>query len=313
VLIALVTWGLLLIAITVCFSAARDRRRLGVSVLAMLALYAIIGGRGFVDVAYASRTFFGTYRVVEDPEHRSFTLFHGTTIHGRQNIGSSEPLTYYHRDSPIAQVFVTRPLRTVRSVGAVGLGTGTLAAYALPDQRWIFYEIDPEVERIARDKRYFSHLASCGDHCEVVIGDARLSLQQRADRADRHDIIVLDAFSSDSIPIHLLTREAVQIYLSRLNHDGILAIHISNNHLDLRPVVAGVMRDLGLVGRVQFQDTLPDTDTGRYGSHWAILARSDSALGPLATDTRWSPLQPRAERAWTDDFSNIWSVIEWRH
>jgi spermidine synthase len=143
-----------------------------------------------------------------------------------------------------------------------------------------------------------------------VIGDARLSLQQRS---DVHDVIVLDAFSSDSIPIHLLTREAVTLYLSRLSEDGALAIHISNNHLNLRPVVAGVMRDLGLAGRVQFQDNPASLDSGKYGSQWAVLARSEAALGALAKDKRWQNLQPGTNRTWTDDFSNIWSVIEWRH
>jgi len=305
--IALLTWGLLMAAVLVCFSVSRQRRRLGVCVLLMLGLYVVLGGRGSIDVAYASRTFFGSYRVVSDPEHRSFTLFHGTTIHGRQDIGSREPLTYYHRGSPIAQVFATRA-GTVKSVGAVGLGTGTLAAYVEPGQQWTFYEIDPEIERIARDPRYFTHLDRCGASCRVVIGDARLSLQQRT---DTHDLIVLDAFSSDSIPIHLLTREAVQIYLSRLRPNGVLAIHVSNNHLDLLPVVAGVMRELTLAGRFQFQGS-SDLTTGKYGSQWTALARSEAALGALATDGSWKHLPASDERAWTDDFSNIWRVIRWR-
>ena len=305
--IALTTWILLLAAVLVSFSVSRERRRLGVCLLLMLFVYGVIGGRSSADVAYASRTFFGTYRVASDPQHRSFTLFHGTTIHGRQDIGSEEPLTYYHRKSPIAQVFAARQ-GTIRTVGAVGLGTGTLAAYVEPNQQWTFYEIDPEVERIARDPRYFTHLAACGARCRVVIGDARLSLQQHT---GSYDVIVLDAFSSDSIPIHLITREAVEIYLTRLNENGILAIHISNNHLNLRPVVAGVMRDLGLTGRGQLQEDSPDLDENKYSSHWAVLARSDAALGALATDPAWQRLQPRAERTWTDDFSNIWSVIHW--
>ena len=300
---ALIVWAILIGAVVVSFSVSRQRRRLGVCVLVMLGLYAV-GGRGYVNLAYASRTFFGTYRVIADREHPSFTLFHGTTLHGRQNVGSGEPLTYFHRGSPIAQVFAMRPA-PMKSVGVVGLGTGTLAAYAEPGQQWTFYEIDPEVERIGRDTRYFTHLATCGSQCRVVIGDARLSLQQRT---EMHDIIVLDAFSSDSIPIHLLTREAMQLYLSRLNPDGILALHISNNHLDLRPVLAGMMRDLRLAGRVQFQDTT-DMTGGKFGSHWSVLARSEAALGVLATDGRWKHLRPSRERTWTDDFSNIWSVL----
>jgi spermidine synthase len=144
----------------------------------------------------------------------------------------------------------------------------------------------------------------------VVIGDARLSLQHRT---DVYDMIVLDAFSSDSIPIHLLTREAVEIYLDRLKADGILAIHISNNHLDLRPVVAGIVRDLGLVGREQFQNTT-DTAGGKFGSLWAVLARSDAALGPkVIGDENWRELPSGDDRTWTDDFSNIWNVIRWRN
>jgi hypothetical protein len=307
--IALITWGLLLAAVVVTFSVSRQPRRLGVCVLLMLGIYGVVGGRGYVDVAYASRTFFGTYRVVSADNPPSFTLFHGTTIHGRQNVGSTEPLTYYHKpNSVIAQIWASRPPGTSASVGTVGLGTGTLASYARPGEHWVFYEIDPEVERIARDPRYFTHLAKCGSTCEVVIGDARLTLHERS---DMHDVIVIDAFSSDAIPIHLLTREAMEIYFTRLKADGMLAIHISNNHLNLRPVVAGLMRELGLVGRAQFQGT-SDIDKGQYGSHWAVLARTDAALGTLATDKRWQPLNPRDERVWTDDFSNIWSVIQWR-
>jgi hypothetical protein len=307
--IALITWGFLLAAVVVTFSVSRQPRRLGVCVLLMLGIYGVVGGRGYVDVAYASRTFFGTYRVVSADNPPSFTLFHGTTIHGRQNVGSTEPLTYYHKpNSVIAQIWASRPPGTSASVGTVGLGTGTLASYARPGEHWVFYEIDPEVERIARDPRYFTHLAKCGSNCEVVIGDARLTLHERS---DMHDVIVIDAFSSDAIPIHLLTREAMEIYFTRLKADGLLAIHISNNHLNLRPVVAGLMRELGLVGRAQFQGS-SDIGKGQYGSHWAVLARTDAALGTLATDKRWQSLNPRDERVWTDDFSNIWSVIQWR-
>jgi spermidine synthase len=218
-------------------------------------------------------------------------------------------LTYYHVTSPVAQLLASRPAGSLKSVGAVGLGTGALAYYAQPGQRWTFYEIDAEVEHIARDTRYFSHLAACGTRCEVVIGDARLSLQNRP---AMHDVIVLDAFSSDSIPIHLLTRDAVELYLSRLNPGGILAIHISNNHLDLRSVVAGVMRDLGLAGRVQYQSTPRGAAEGSFSSHWAVLARSESDLSSTATDPLWQRLSPRDDRTWTDDFSNIWNVIDWR-
>ena len=306
--LALITWGFLLAAVLVCYSVSREHRRFGICVLLMLAVYAAVGGRAYVDVAYASRTFFGTYRVVSGDDPPSYTLLHGTTIHGRQKVGSSEPLTYYYPNSVVAQIWESRPAGTSDSVGAVGLGIGTLASYARPGEQWTFYEIDPEVERIARDPRYFTHLARCGARCQVVIGDARLTLQQRS---DVHDVIVLDAFSSDAIPIHLLTREAIEVYFSRLKPDGMLAIHISNQHLNLRPVVAGVMGELGLVGRAQVQETA-GRSKDEYGSHWAVLARSAEALGTLATDTRWTELRPDDARVWTDDFSNVWSVIRWK-
>jgi spermidine synthase len=186
---------------------------------------------------------------------------------------------------------------------------GTLAAYTQPGQHWVFYEIDAEVERIARDERFFTHLRACGAACEVVIGDARLTLQNRP---DMHDVIVLDAFSSDAIPVHLLTREAIELYLSHLNPDGILVMNISNNHLDLRPVVAGLMRDRGLTGRSRLQNPGKPLSTGLFPSRWAVLARSEEALGPIAADKGWDTLQPGAGRVWTDDFSNIWSVIAWQ-
>ena len=305
--LVLITWGFLLAAVLVSFSVSRDRRRFAACVLMMLAVYAVVGGRVYPDVAYASRTFFGMYRVVSAANPPSYTLLHGTTIHGRQRVGSSEPLTYYFPGSVVAQIWDSRPAGTSNAVGVVGLGIGTLASYARPGERWIFYEIDAEVERIARDPRYFTYLATCRASCQVVIGDARLTLEQRS---DIHDVIVLDAFSSDAIPIHLLTREAMEVYFSRLKPDGILAVHISNNHLDLRPVVANVMRDLGLAGRVQYQGL--DPSTGKLSSQWAVLARSEDALGTLATDERWLALRPSSQRVWTDDFSNLWSVIQWR-
>jgi spermidine synthase len=303
-----IVWIVLGAGIVTAFSLSREPRRFGLTLAGMLLVFMAMGGRGYANVVQASRTFFGTYRVSTDAQHRSYTLFHGTTIHGRQNIGSHEPLTYYHAAGPIGQVFTTRPADSVKSVAVVGLGTGTLASYVKPGQHWVFYEIDPEVERIARDTRYFTHVSACGSACEIVIGDARLSMQHRD---DRYDVIVLDAFSSDAIPIHLLTREAVGLYLSRLRDDGILAVHISNNHLNLVPVLAGAMRAYDLVGRRRVQPPvreLPDL----YSSHWAVLARSDAALGPLAADKNWQPLEPREGRVWTDDFSNIWTAIQWR-
>ena len=255
----------------------------------MLGLYVVIGGRGFVDVAYASRTFFGTYRVMSDRQHRSFTLFHGTTIHGRQDIGS-------RRAADVLPPGQSDRAGVRHASGRDGHVSG---------RRWTRHRnaggvrtAGPAVDLLRDRPRGRTHRARCPvlhpsrrlrPRCAVVIGDARLSLKQRS---DMHDVIVLDAFSSDSIPIHLLTREAVELYLSRLTMDGILAIHISNNHLNLRPVVAGVMRDLGLTGRVRVAEQLTEhrrrTVSPRTGRSSPDPRRPSARLPPTRDGITWS-------------------------
>ena len=194
-------------------------------------------------------------------------------------------------------------------VAAVGLGVGSLAAYAKEDQRWTFFEIDPAVERLARRQEYFRHLERCGTHCQVVLGDARLSLAARS--GERYGVIVLDAFSSDAIPIHLMTREALAVYLSRLSPDGILAFHVSNRHLVLGPILANLAADAGLAAAEQVhQVTREEAETGRSGSDWVLMSRDASAIDTLLADERWVKLTPHPSAPlWTDDFSNILSVL----
>ncbi len=191
------------------------------------------------------------------------------------------------------------------SVGVIGLGTGTLAAYAQPGSRWTFYEIDAAVERIARDARFFHYLEHCGAQCSVVLGDARLTL---AESQVAHDILVLDAFSSDAIPIHLLTTEALRTYETRLSADGVLAFHISNRHIRLAPVIARLARERGLTALTRF-DKEVDAKHGFEASEWVVMARRPERLQLLAADTRWTPLVADARPAWTDDFSNIWTEL----
>jgi spermidine synthase len=196
-------------------------------------------------------------------------------------------------------------------VAVVGLGVGSLASYARAGQTWTFYEIDPAIERIARDTRYFTFLRDCADRCRVVLGDARLALNHAA--SNQFGLIVLDAFSSDAIPVHLLTREALSMYLSKLSQDGILAFHISNRHLRLAPVLARVAASHHLTAIRQRHSTSRDQDAaGQSGSEWMLMAREERHLGPLVADSRWthehaSPSAP----LWTDDFSNVLSVLEW--
>jgi spermidine synthase len=224
-----------------------------------------------------------------------------------------EPSTYFTRSGPIGRLFAALDRPGTR-VAIVGLGAGTLAAYARPLQEWTFYEIDPAIERIARDTRYFSYLRDCrADSLDVVLGDARLRLRDAPDRAYR--LIVLDAFSSDSLPVHLVTREAIRLYRSKLAAGGVLAFNLSNRYLDLEPLVGRQAEDAGFVARICY-DTSVSADERRSGkqpSIWAVMAASESDLGSLASDRRWQRPRSRPDsRVWTDDYSDLASYVRLR-
>jgi spermidine synthase len=258
------------------------------------------------EVLHSERTFYGVHRITSDRANGRQRLFHGSTLHGEQSLDPRvrhEPLTYYHRTGPIGQM-LGRLSEQLEHVGVIGLGAGSLAAYAVPGQQWTFFEIDPAVARIAANPRWFTYLSGCGTACTVVLGDARLSL---AARDETYDLIVLDAFSSDAIPAHLLTREALALYLGRLSNLGVIAFHISNRHLDLRPAVASLTAERGLATRVQLHR--PSNQSEAKTSLWIVAARSADALGPLAGDPRWEQLTTRSRRVWSDDYSDILSVL----
>lgn len=258
------------------------------------------------------RSFFGIYRVIESEDGKLHELYDGTTLHGSQRIGPSppEPLTYYSRVGPAGQAIAGLPREATRRVAAVGLGAGALACNTSAGSDFTFFEIDPAVARIARDPGHFTYLRDCGAP-PVVIGDGRRSL-------DRHggapfSLIALDAFNSDAIPVHLVTREAIALYLDRLVPRGALLLHLSNRYADLEPVVGNVGRDLGLTCRIQrHKVTEAQSDRGYADSTWALLAREPSHLGPLAADRRWKTCDddPSA-RTWTDDYSNLLGVVDW--
>jgi hypothetical protein len=186
-----------------------------------------------------------------------------------------------------------------RHVGLIGLGAGTLASYGQPGQKLTYYEIDPLVKRIAYDPAYFTFVQDARDRgvvVDVVLGDARVKLEERADQAtsDKFGLLVIDAFSSDAIPIHLITREALAIYLKNLADDGLLAFHISNRYLDLEPVLGNLAAELGLAGFIQedYEGHIP----GKAGSTWVILARQESTLVQLLHEGRWE--QWKSKREW---------------
>jgi len=268
------------------------------------------------QVLYSERNFFGVLEVVHDAAEGYHLLHHGTTIHGAQSLNPArrgEPLTYFHPTGPAGQVFeVFSNQPTKNRVAIIGLGTGSLACYATPRQNWIFYEIDPAVVRIARDPRYFTFLTDCPAKMEVVLGDGRLSLAQAPD--SHFDLIVLDVFSSDAIPVHFLTREAINLYLTKLSDGGILLFHISNKYLNLKPVLGDLAAKAGLACLVQENriSSPAEEKAKKIGSVWAVMARQAHDLGRLSEDRRWEPLPGRpGARLWSDDFSNVFSVFKW--
>src|SRR5262249_32665689 len=196
-----------------------------------------------------------------------------------------EAQTYFHRTGPIGQVLETyRDRLAGRSIGVIGLGSGTLASYGQPDQKLTYFEIDPLVQRVAFNPEYFTYVPAAlerGVHVNVVLGDARLKLEERAQNGppEKFALLVVDAFSSDAIPLHLITREALAIYLQNLAEDGLLVFHISNRYLDLEPVLGNLAADVGLTGVIQndYDNGIP----GKASSSWAVLARRPEGLDRL--------------------------------
>jgi hypothetical protein len=278
-------------------------------------------------VLHAERSFFAVSRVTRagiDPAHPASAknplvnlLLHGTTNHGAQRIdpdtlepvGSREPMTYFTRGGPVGQVFAAVGSRA-RTVGIVGLGVGVMAAYAESGQRFTYYEIDPVVIRVAEDARWFTYLHDArarGASVDIVLGDARLTIA-KAPRA-RYDVMFLDAFSSDAVPVHLVTKEAVALYLERLAPHGLLALHVSNRYLDLPPMLCALARESRLVPRASVDDVRPGDEVGKTLSQWVVMARSEEDLGALARDERWREIDAKGTRAWTDGFSNLIGLI----
>ena len=260
------------------------------------------------------RSYFGVYTVRDDGPIRE--LDHGTTVHGIQLRGSPDrertPTTYYVADSGVGQAMLAlEALYGARArVGVVGLGTGTLSCYARPGQQWRFYEIDPAVVRIARDTGQFSYLSRCLPNPVIRIGDARIALA--AERSSSLDLLALDAFSSDSVPMHLMTREAFATYGRVVAQNGLLLVHISNRYIDLEPVVAAAARESGWQATRLLYRPSP-LDTGHPSpSDWIALSRDPRAIAVLkARDPAWIPVVARdGMAAWTDDYSTILPLLK---
>jgi SAM-dependent methyltransferase len=283
----------------------------------LLVLMAAQGGietlRGTYEGA-RTRSYFGIYTVRDYPSAKLRTLAHGTTLHGQQSLDRAlecTPMTYYGPGSGVGIVMANASALygPAARIGVVGLGTGTLAAYHQAGQRWRFYEIDPAMLKLSTNGT-FTYLTRCANKPEVALGDARLELAKAAPGS--FDVLAIDAFSSDAIPLHLLTDEAIGVYLRALSPRGVLLIHISNRYIELEPVLAAFARHRGLTARVR--DDNPQDRTLTTPSSWVLLTRDPRQLRQLAAsrpDAPWSALKPPAPQVWTDDHASILPYIRW--
>ncbi|MEG8041696.1 fused MFS/spermidine synthase [Sphingomonas faeni] len=282
----------------------------------------LFGGYRSLELSIESgarvRSYFGVYTVRDEPGPNGGTreLDHGTTVHGIQLRGSTDrertPTTYYAAGSGVGQAMQAAPALygPAARIGVVGLGTGTLSCYAKPGQRWRFYEIDPAVVRIARDTGQFTYLSRCLPNPEIRLGDARVALAH--DASNSLDLLALDAFSSDSVPMHLMTREAFATYGRVLARDGLLLVHISNRFIDLEPVIAAAAQEGGWIAvEMKYRPSSLLVDRAS-ASDWVALSRNPRGIAALrAKDLDWVPLTPRKGfAAWTDDYSTILPLLK---
>jgi len=295
--------GLLLLAAAVIYLKPSFLRYVA-SALVCVAAFEAADTRGLVT---AERSFFGAYKVFDRESHtgtlRKFS--HGTTAHGAQFLGEKEglPTAYHHPSGPVGQILGAIPHKTV---AVVGLGAGAMAAYAAPGHRFDFFEIDPLVEKIAREN--FTYLSRCGDSCTVVVGDGRREL---ASNSALYDIIFLDAYNSDSVPMHLLTKEAHELYKSKLRGDGIIVYHVSNRYLDIASAVGAIAKDAGDTCWVQQHRPSKELERSEkvMPSMYAVVASKPETLEPLRTTGTWRPC-PQTAALWTDDFGSILGLLK---
>ena len=313
---------LTLAALSILFMRAPVQSAIAVALaFTVVRLYPTDEGRG-----ETMRSFFGVNQIYESADRRYRVLKHGSTYHGAQMIreadgsaviGPPEPITYYHRKSPMAATVTAGRERKAAASGeplrvaVIGLGTGSLACHAAKGEAWTFFEIDPAVIAIARDPKRFNFISACAPDAPIVLGDARLTLARQPDGI--FDLIVVDAYSSDAIPVHLATSEAMAIYKSKLAAQGAVVMHISNRNLELQTVATGIAAANGLKSWVYTEPRQTEDDANFvFASDVVISAAAATDIGPLVWDKRWVATEPNlALRVWTDDYSNVAGAF-WR-
>ncbi len=309
----LALWLLLInmLALKFCFEQIGKPFRLAMS---LFILYAV--GYGAAEwrnnTILTERSFFGIVKVEDRHDYKM--LKHGGTLHGLQLKAAGKRLTptgYYHRNGPLGQLFVTVLADSnKRSFGLVGLGVGTTLCLADKNDDFAIYEIDPMVADVASNPEYFTFLEDCPPTHTIIIGDGRISLRQSTDK--QFDALIIDAFSSDAIPVHLMTKEALTLYWSRLNPNGVLIMHVTNAYLFLKPVLANISHELGLTGFYRRDDPKgADANEHRLLSEWIIMAKTPNRLKPLYNDARWQKLEKDEQyQVWTDNYSNIIQLLK---
>jgi hypothetical protein len=266
------------------------------------------------------RSFFGVHKIVVTPNGQYHVLMHGTTIHGAEKFrnddgspvtGRPEAITYYHKDGGIGQAISAirerkgGPIR----VAVIGLGSGTLTCASEPGENWKFFEIDQSMVDTARDPKYFTFIQNCEPDLKPVIGDARLTFAKEPDGI--YDLIIVDAYSSDAIPIHLATEEAMEIYKQKLAPQGAVVMHVSNRHLELSSVVVGIADANDLKSWVYSEDSGRDNEY-IFSTSVVVSAREEADVGALASSDKWALTEAEDnQRVWTDDYSNVLGAV-WR-
>ena len=285
----------------------------GVIGVSYVGLAVALGTQASQSTSFAiasSRSFYGVLRTYEEEigtDSETLALLDGRIVHGLQYTDSNKrrfPTTYYAPPSGIGRTFEAFPGSELR-VGLVGLGVGTLATYGLPGGYMRIYEINPDVLRMATD--YFTFLDDSEAQVEVVLGDARLSMERETPQ--EFDILVLDAFSSDAIPVHLLTLEAFQIYRRHLKPNGVIAVHFTSRHFDLEPVLQQVARHFDVEAASIYSPVGP---AAMYSADWMLLTTNEEFLNTdLVTEAAWrKPRSDKRIRMWTDDYSNLFQVLK---
>ncbi len=297
------------------FMIAKKRWAFGIMTVFLFSLFPlgfIWGQHQFEKIHFQARNFFGVMKVI-DTNTDERILLHGTTNHGAQALIEQHrltPLSYYSENSPISDLMKYYDQKSgTQNVGVIGLGVGVTSCFVKEGRHFDFFEIDPEIAYIAQNPEFFTYLSDCGSPYDIILGDGRLTINEKPD--GNYDVLLVDAFSSDNIPVHIITQNAMEIYLNKLKPDGTIIINISNNYLDLEPVVTAIGEQIGVpvLGKVSNNGEIEGTKIEYYSTHFMALTKSESVIADLKA-RGWSDGMKRdGVKAWTDQYSNIVRVL----